>query len=108
MLRTGCCHFDTSCAQYEPKSTSAWACVASWHERTPPSECPPTIHSRTAGARVVNEPSGRRSKKARLSHGLVMTTVTFLSVTSPESFEAYAHGATLAPGMKTSPTWDRP
>lgn len=69
---------------------------------TPPSEWPPTIHVPTSGARPVKVDSGRRSKNARFSPGVVMTTASPSSVTSPERSAAYAHGSTFAPGMNTS------
>ena len=80
---------------------------ASWHARTPPRECPPTNQSSTSGARSVKSDRGRKSKNARLSVGLVITTVA-PSSTTPTSVAAYASGSTLAPGMKTSPVSESP
>ena len=62
---------------------------ASMQARTPPSEWPPTNQFVTSGASAVKVDSGRVSKNARLSVGLVITTVV-PSATMPESLFMYA------------------
>ena len=59
--------------------------------------------SSTSGARSVKRRQGRKSKNARLSHGLVITTVTPSSATRPDSFAAYAARVDLRAGHEHEP-----